>query len=248
MANYLTYPRRTRVPGFVPGTQPLYPFDANFNNSGLGLWLRADYITTGTLSSGDTIQTWLDSSPNHRDANQPTAGYRPMYLSNAFHNDYPGVWFNGVNSHMSISMGTWGSTVGTLYGVMTFQYDNLWTLFGWSNRTDEYWRFGPGVSYIGCFRNARLEAASISFPATGIHLITLESGASIYDAWDNRTKIYAGSSGWGVPSGAYLGSAIALSTNTWVNGFIHELLVYNKEHTSEERDQVWEYLEDKWDI
>lgn len=234
----------TRVmPAYVSGLSPKRsPLATGLNN-----WYDASAIT-GT-SNDATVQTWSDLSGNARDAAQATAGLRPFYYTQAL-NGKPGLWFNN-NRSMTITMTTpaWGSTVGTLYIALSV---HGWlptpigeVPFSWTNGVDEYWWYGSATSYIGVMRSARLEGASINFTG-GYHVITVLSGASAYNVYDNGATLYTGSSSWGVPATGIIGRNAGSAA--FFNGFIFEILFYNTEHDAATLQSTWNYLKWKWNI
>lgn len=225
-------------PAYISGLSPLrYPDTTN-----LGLWLDADAITA--LNSGDRISTWSDKSGNGRNAVQ-TSTTRPFYEANA-RNGRGGVWFNG-STYSAIVMTTpaWGATVGTAYLVLHQSVFAAATPFGWSDRSDEYWWYAANTSYIGMMRHTRLEGASINFTA-GTHVVTVLSGASAYNVYDNGATLYTGSADWAGPTNANVGNNIG-GNAAWV-GFIYEVLIYSAEHTADQRQSIWNYLRWKWGV
>lgn len=62
--------------------------------SGLLTWYKADALT---LSNGDALASWTDSSSNANHAVQGTAGYRPVYQASVV-NSMPAVYFDGGSS------------------------------------------------------------------------------------------------------------------------------------------------------
>jgi hypothetical protein len=65
----------------------------------LALWLKADSLT---LSNGDAVSTWSDSSGNGNSASQGTSGSRPTYVTNAL-NGKPVLRFNGSSTHLTMA-------------------------------------------------------------------------------------------------------------------------------------------------
>lgn len=219
--------------------------------TGLYLWLKADSIFPATsFKDGDAITNWGNSVFGAGNAYQTSASAKPLYKTSKL-NGLPGVYFDGSDDYMDIGMANWPTVVATFYGVATFlNSKNPWTLLGWSNRADEYWRYSDTKTYCGLFRNARLENVDVllKFPVNDPHIITIQSGVSNYNIWCDRNYIYRGSSNWGIPTAAKLCSAITLGTNTYTNCYLHEMLVYDTEHTAIEMGKVWDYLRSRWGV
>lgn len=244
---YLNASRRinTRVmPAYVSGLSPLrYPPTANLN-----LWLKADQISA---SNNDQIGTWSDQSGNARHATQSTTANKPVYMTNIA-NGRPGLWFNGTAYSMTAPMTTpaWGSTAGTLYVTLSSTWlqsatTNARTPFGWTTGIGEYWWYTTNTSYLGCMRDTRIEAASIAF-TSGVHTITILSGASAYNVYDNTATLYSGSPSWGAAANALIG--LNNAGNAFWLGFLHEILFYNVEHDAGQMTSIWNYLRWKWAI
>lgn len=71
--------------------------------TGMVFWFKADALS-GTITSGSTFQTWVDSSGNGRHATQPNSNRQFTYLSNTYFSD----WFNTTYPTVR--------TYGRLYG------------------------------------------------------------------------------------------------------------------------------------
>lgn len=69
--------------------------------TGIGLWFKADSLS---LSDGDRVATWTDSSSNAVSVTQSTNDNRPLYVSNAV-NGKPVVRFNKAASQVLKSGG-----------------------------------------------------------------------------------------------------------------------------------------------
>lgn len=65
----------------------------------LALWLKADSLT---LSNGDAVSAWSDSSGNGNSASQGTSGSRPTFVTNAL-NGKPVLRFNGSSTSLTIA-------------------------------------------------------------------------------------------------------------------------------------------------
>jgi hypothetical protein len=67
--------------------------------SGLKLWLKADSLS---LSDGDAVASWTDSSGNSNAASQGTAANKPTYKASII-NSLPVVRFDGSNDYLTIA-------------------------------------------------------------------------------------------------------------------------------------------------
>lgn len=244
---YLIYPRGprggVRVPGYVSG---IAPPAAQPPPTNLLQWFDAGSIVG--LTDGQALTTWTDKQSGWN-ATQSTAANKPLYKTNIL-NGLPGVLFDGSNDWMGSTFGTWGSTLGTVYIVATIT-DTFYTIYGW--RTDEYWYYDATHSYLGTFRNVRLNNVAISWPGTGAHVITIQSSTTSYTVWRDRSSIYSGTASWGIGAGVTLGVAGAGggdggTTNSWFSGHIHEILAYNTDHSAAQRAAIWDYFTNRWGL
>lgn len=236
MPNYLTYPRRSRVPGFIPGIMPCQTIDQN----GLLEWFDAASVVA---NNNDALGTWSDKSGTGRNATQATAGNKPTFKTNIL-NSLPGVLF-ATDDYMNITTGTWGTTIGTFYALATIT--NMYAFFmADGGATTEYWRYNATNTYTGMMRNARLENVPCVFPASGVHVITVVSGVSGYAIYSDRVQIYSGAPSWGIATTQLMGCN--QTQNSYFSGYFHEIMFYNTEHTLEQMTARWDYLKSRWGV
>lgn len=65
--------------------------------TGLKLWLKADALV---LSNNDPVASWTDSSGLNNHATQGTAGFRPIYKTNAINTTLPVVRFDQTDDFL----------------------------------------------------------------------------------------------------------------------------------------------------
>ncbi|MGH7571860.1 MAG: hypothetical protein ACREMK_08475 [Gemmatimonadota bacterium] len=76
--------------------------------AGYQAWFMADAVAG--LSDGDPVSAWEDLGPNHQDATQTTASFRPIYQSNVAAGR-PAIRFDGVDDRLASPSGMdWGLT------------------------------------------------------------------------------------------------------------------------------------------
>ena len=116
----------------------------------LSVWLKADAITS--LSDGDPVSTWTDSSNNSVNATQSTTSKKPTYRTGVV-NGQPAVRFDGVDDFMSTDNVTLNSHF-TAFIVSSAQSSSpVFVEQGTSILSDEGMRFSGkgGLGYADAF-------------------------------------------------------------------------------------------------
>jgi hypothetical protein len=226
---------------------------SNSGTSGLSLWLDAADSTTLTLS-GSNVTQWGDKSGNGRHAVQSTSTRQPTLQLNQ-QNGLPGIKWDGVDDNLT--------------GPLPYPSDGLTTLFIVYNvavasgdqrifEVNDYRRnFDSPWSSLSA--DAFLWMGGATYPANAVYT---QIGPST--GWRQYAVIYAGTSsalwkngnslatsGTGAnttPTGtSYVLGNNADGTNGGVSsGHIGEVIFYNRNVTSSERQQVEGYLAWKW--
>ena len=221
--------------------------------TGLQVWLKADSLTT--LSDGDVVDTWTESSAGR---NATASGsQRPVFRDAG---PRPFVQFDGSDDRMTVSNSAFfNSEEFTIFTV--FKPDvgaNENTVVDTNNgyrvvadmddtRAKVYWY--NGSSSI----NATSSTSSVKL--TGLSLVgyTMEDTGS--DAQSDQVKVYVNgkleattSSTTYQPSGTDLFIGATSTPNDYFNGGIYEVLYYNRVLTQTEREEVEGYLSRKYNI
>jgi hypothetical protein len=217
--------------------------------AGLEGWWKADSLV---LADGDPVATWTDSSGNGRDATQGTASLRPTYRTNVV-NGLPIVRGDESDDSLVLPDFLTGFTAGTLFWVAKVGADppggdnSAPALFFGSHGSDEHWPWTDGNIYYG-------------FGSTVRHTVG-DLATSLADAFRVWANISAASD-WRV----YLNGSLEFSTITNTVGFgttptmfragtgarfrgdVAEILVYSRALSDTERQQVEDYLMDKYGL
>jgi hypothetical protein len=251
--------------GIVPikvlyaGTTKLWPpVFSPTRISGLGLWLDADKITAH--ADGDPVNTWYDSSGAARHAYAHFAA--PTYRAAAV-NGKPAVEFLGGSAQFRVpGWGTalTGSTQYTMFQVIQQRgnYGNYpvittaptSTLWEWITEFDA----GGGV-YFGS-GNGRYRMFNRAVPLNTTNLLSyLQPAGSGPRFFLNSTEVVTyglGPSGDSAPAVPNIGTEVALGSyyegSYGVNGYIGEVLWYNRALSDADRVQVENYLRTKWGL
>lgn len=230
------------------GVTPKEPDDI----SGLSAWYDATTLTG--LSDNDEISTWPDISGNSRDATQATSARRPHYKLAGI-NGMPSVFLDGV------------SRVGL---VTSYNIANPFSIFyvaqpqstagpqryiqGASNN----WLIGPYSGtwqwYSGAF------ATTLGTPTVGrtiIHGVTQASASGAHFLCDPTLSttlfpiepalvVSATRASPGAPGAMVIGGDGAY--DDYPNGYVGEIVVYNRQLSYEEGAGLIMHLKDKWGI
>ena len=213
--------------------------------TGLNVWLDgSDPLATGTApANGATVSTWADKSGNGN--NTTSVVGTPTYSSTN------GIVFNG-SSFFNLPNGSipFNNSSYTLYFVLNFT--NLTGSPGW---------FGAGAA-------ANNQALSIRHESSSIRIywynndfntnLTTSAGVTFifstqYQTGGQRTTFINGSAaGSDTPAGRSqpnTGNTIGRAIDSaYINGSIREVIVFNTNHTTLERQQMEGYLAGKWGL
>ncbi len=240
---YFTFGKEILGPGYV--------------NSGVQMWLRAD-------DNVSNVDAWYDFSGNGTDASQATVTSQPL-LSTSVMNFNPGLKFDASNDYMQIPQSALtgkfptGNAARTIIGVA----------IPLSNATDQaLFTYGAFVSNqsSGFRRSVTQEAVfegnsnpvnvigpAGSFPINGTTIIggRYTGGATgVASVYANDTS--AGNTGvrnWNTVlsvDGAHIGKYAGESR--WWNGYIGELILYNRNISSVEFHRISSYLALKYGV
>ena len=209
--------------------------------AGLQLWLDADQITP--VPDGTLISTWADASVNLNHASQTDPGRQPTYVSSGI-GSMPTVRFDGNDAITTAAAFNTPYTIFTLSrmeGTQNFRLissGNVNWLLG-------YWGGGKDRMYAGGFV---LQGATVS-PGTDPHMYSA-AGSGLATSFSHNGQVLAnnalGVSGMGtlqLGATSYGGSYAELS-----KGDVSEVLIYNRELTSTERNAVGYYLQQKYSL
>lgn len=231
------------------------------------LWLDASDASTITLTSG-AVSNWADKSGNGIDFAQGTATNRPI-VQTAEQNGRDVVRFDGVNDYLihNTSILLKNLAGSTMYLVHRLRSNTATRrdLAVISNNTTSAGRLGMHTSlgtankYVTTMRTTDGGAAqtttSTNNSDTNWRLLT---ASQIYTT--ANTAIFVNNVADGTNSGvspssntsntdsarATIGCGIALTMFADID--VAEILIYNVNHSTAQRAQVWNYLKAKWNL
>jgi autotransporter-associated beta strand protein len=226
--------------------------------SGLAEWLRADAGVT--VSGSGLVSAWADQSGQGNNASQTNASQQAQLVANAI-NGNPALSFNGIGDFYNLAGQVLTSQQFTIFAVVS----DTGTSSSGYREVFSNWDAATGNAIPSVFlgtasnaspnRSARLTGdlgggtgvGTITNPASPF-VFTGVSGASDASLYQNGT-LFA-SRGFPLSSrnlaGPYvLGQQGTLNGEYW-QGNIAEVLVYNRELSTVERQTVESYLEGKY--
>ncbi|MBM3579542.1 MAG: prepilin-type N-terminal cleavage/methylation domain-containing protein [Alphaproteobacteria bacterium] len=239
--------------------------------NGLILWLEPtseNSFTTTEAVDGSTISAWKDINPQAKNKNDFTASgtAKPTYKTNAI-NNLPALLFNGTNNYMdstyTVAMST-GVTVFAVVKPTTVTDGALHYIFSSLRPT-----FSAGYFKVNLSGNANLNIYYTSYSAGLITTSFLPTANQKYliEAIDTGTKatIYANKTkytssnvstteNFGIANIAEIGACYDLSMDCpggrtgYFNGYIAEIIVFDRGLIEKERLAVESYLAKKWNF
>lgn len=230
--------------------------------SGLQMWLKADSGVVDANGNSITldntaVDVWTDQSTNKKNARQSTAGSRPLYRTNVV-NGLPGIQFDGTDDEMLLDgLVTPGSNLSyfavvkpTGSGAQGYEK----RFFGSKVAGSTGINFGCTTSkfYAVVRDNAGSSGdtswgTSQAFGDTVLSSVIMDSSNTKLRV--NRNQVSTGiRTTWsGTGASEYIGSDGA-SPALRFQGYICEILVFNRALTGRELNQVEQYLAAKWGI
>jgi hypothetical protein len=226
-----------------PFTRPFIPLDV----SGCSLWLDADDNRTLTLS-GSNVTQWNDKSGNGHTATASGAA-RPTYSSSSRY-----LLFNGTSNCLALSTGALPSG-NSAYSIFIVAYTNnaatpQWILAGGNEATNQL----LGVFFY--ITNAVWHSWWINEYAVNNSITNGVPSIINVNYSTNRTTITNG----GTPTtnnpnatrsnstGNNFIGRLANTADQFLNGGIGEIVIFSREISTGERQQVELYLAEKWNL
>lgn len=217
--------------------------------SGLAAWWKADAITG--LTNGSPVASWVDSSGNSRPMTQSSAGLRPTYVTNV-QNGLPGVLFTSTAGSGLISGYDPGVTNSVF--LVYIQTNNGGGGFpGFLQRAIQSQSangpiLGPYQDVQTYYNGAGfIQGAAVTLNTPYLQEV-IQQGASVINTfYVNGTTIGNNSStGGGVSYGGGMAFSSGGAFNEPFQGYILETIVYNRALSQLERNQIEQYIANKY--
>ena len=223
------------------------------NNTDNKLWLRADSIVG--IAGGNPITTWEDASGNGNDVTQATASYRPTFSTNIL-NGFPVVSFDPGNTEFLA--GSLGGTLNapyTIFSVLRFDNTTAYSYAlnignGGANANISISRDHEAIynTYYCWTGSGYYETPQDSLPAGAIKILSLFHNTSspyhtIFSNGLSHTITPAGATSINAADYLSVGRRLSGASGTnYMDGYIAEMIIYDKQLNTAERIIVENYL------
>lgn len=212
----------------------------------LGLWLDATDFNTITKDGSDLVSGWADKSTHENDASQATPTNQPLYVASSI-NGIPAIEFNGSDNYMHRSTFTQGvlsqpNTIFIVWELITLPSAIGKIIDGGGvdrlvveiNELNE-WQMWAGDFLIGSLR-------AINTPYVSSSYFNTTTSEGFINGVSDMTGDVSTMDINGITIGARFNAI------QFLNVKVGEIIVYDALLTTSERQQVEDYLQDKWDI
>src|SRR6266542_2426362 len=213
--------------------------------SNIKLWLKAEAGVTrqGTNSS---VEYWLDQSGSHADASQVTASSQPLWVDGAA-NGRPVVRFDGADDYFALPNFLNGTTQAEAFVVLKATVDTPSTPRSlWRMGTGSYGDYYPstdGIIYENFGSSTRYVVGNPAQPLDQYHLYNVAGKAGELTARINGIVQYSTTIN---TYGYYTAPVLGVWSSTFFAGDVAEVVIFNRVLTSDERDAVAIYLNQKY--
>ncbi|MFC1659029.1 LamG-like jellyroll fold domain-containing protein [Pseudomonadota bacterium] len=203
------------------------------------LWLDANDESTITKDGDNKVSTWSDKSGNGNNATQGTSTYQPTYLPDGLSGKGT-IYFDATDDRMATSL-----NLSSPYSVfVVFNYKSSVSAARRAIRGDtNNWLIGPYTNtidhYAGGWVSNSFSLTQNTFYVTSA--INTGSASTFYIDGVNNTQ----NSGYVTPPGIVSLGASSSVTEP-LDGDIAEVIIYNRALSDTERQEVENYLNDKW--
>jgi len=212
-----------------------------------GWWDASDSSTITT--SGSEVTQWSDKSGNGNDVSQSAGGSRPSPVANGL-NGLQVLNFDGTADHL-VSNTFVLQNAHSIYAVAKSNTNGYRRLLN----IEKYYYLGNGNGnndFATLYGSNGWISTDTNTPAKSIEahsiLVAVSDGTNAIP-YHNGTAQNSRSSNMGgaAPAGITIGRHSAKSEQYW-DGHIAEIIIFNKNHSNTEREQVEGYLAHKWGI
>jgi len=195
--------------------------------NGLVLWLDASDANSITKDASNKVSKWNDKSGKNFNAEQSDSSTQPIYNATAV-NKLPGIVFDGTTTVMNI--GTFGQKMSTAFvvGQRSQEVENPF------ERTD-------GAEHRGFVVGNQSETYNY-FPEYRVNGAISKAPSD----WLKNIAVVVGVNGIQTPAGFKVG--FGSPGYAPLDGFLAEILIYERTLTSDEISAVEQYLLGKWKI
>ena len=218
------------------------------------LWLDAADTSTNSIQLGSgNVQTWKDKSGNGHNVAQAAGGSRPSPVSNGL-NGLQVLSFDGSHDHL-VSTTFVLENAHSIYAVAKSDSNGYSRIL--NGNTDGRYLFGNGNgnnNFATLYGVSDWNSTGVitNSPAQSVAshsiLVAVSDGTNV-TPYHNGTAQNSMSStmGGSAPAGITIGKHGTASSQYW-QGHIAEIIIFKKNHSVNEREEVEGYLAQKWGL
>lgn len=239
----------------IAATSQLFAQAPGGVSSGLSIWLKAD-AGTSSSTNGALLTSWNDQSGNGVNATQsdPSSTPRPRFVTNAM-NGNPAIEFNGGGRFFNINYSSLGSDYTIITVVERFDANTLRYVVGVQSTTprgmhlgyssNTNLRFGENAAAANADvtvsgYNASTETPCVvmgEYPSVNSRTVTEIKNAVTSSTTDNDVTSSPGM------SNGVIGRGFGAQG---INGYVAEVIAYNRQLSSSEKANIYTYLSIKY--
>lgn len=218
--------------------------------SGLIVWLKAETLMGAYTEAGE-ISTWNDQSGSSNHFVMATAANKPTYRS-AIINGYGTALFDGITDYLQRNALLWsGNAARTIFVVLKPIGTELRSYLSMGPVVtgadfDMQQGTGVGADATVTFYGVGLPGITDATTATRIHAATYDG--TVARNYRNNSFIGALTTAINTALGAGVLLGYSMGAATYWNGYIAEVLGYNRCLTDAERVAVFQYLAGKYGV
>jgi hypothetical protein len=198
-------------------------------------------------ASSDPVGYWADKSGNARHATQGTAGSRPTISAMGSRRALR-LGASGAVSRLSLgNLSAAFPAAGNVFVAFQPNSDSQYTLYSTRNNDDTY--ANTSTSLWGTWVNTRTSVTSYR-PSSGAHVANLYGTSGSFSVIEDGALIHSSSAlTWEPGNDHNIGSRSASAGGqTPLDGWIGEVIAYNRDLTTAERQRLERYLAARWGI
>lgn len=217
--------------------------------SGLQGWWRADSLSTLTIGGGNATSAWNDISGNTKHFAQGTGGLQPTYTASlASLGGRPALYFDGSNDLLTAPNVLNNATNATTFIVMQPSTATLRFVLEQRPNESQYSLENCSGATLSHYINNSGGAGATLNAGTGYYL-SYVAGTQMR-AWRNGSmtggpSAYGGNTGTGALT---IGGRSSGACASYYQGYIAEIILYNRALSDCERQQVERYLKAKYSL
>jgi len=220
--------------------------------TGCQLWLDAADSSTFTFSSGTNVSAWRDKAV----ANNATANTAIVYNANGLGTGFPALTFTS-SQWLDGSISITGTTM-TVFSIFSMNSASPFAARVIALAASEVNDFN-NTGYVGILRQSSTNMGPYrngTYTQAVTPYSTRLMNTTYFDGTNQYTTTNGGTLSSNASTGSFTVSAYRIANNTnsgdtaaaALNGFIGEILVYNRSLTLAQRQQVEGYLAWKWGL